>query len=228
MSSFTGELREARLNGTYSQEQMVSRRTYNAVLGGTLLWGFIINVILCATIGNVFYYVNPIGFLIGYLVSCLFGILLASKSDNPVISFLGYNMIVIPIGIVISSAVDAYGGMGSEIVVEAFLITMCVTASMTAFAIIKPEWCSKIGLILFPSLIGLLIAELIMLILGMDNIAFAWGGAILFSLYIAYDVYRSQQFAPTIDNAVDSAIDIYLDIANLFVRILKILGKAKR
>ncbi len=44
-------------------------------------------------------------------------------------------------------------------------------------------------------------------------------------MYIGYDIYRSQQYPKTLDNAVDSALDIYMDIANLFIRILSILGK---
>ena len=43
-------------------------------------------------------------------------------------------------------------------------------------------------------------------------------------MYIAYDVWRSQQFPPTMDNAIDSALDIYLDIINLFIDLLEIFG----
>ena len=50
------------------------------------------------------------------------------------------------------------------------------------------------------------------------------GVAALFSLYIGYDFYRSQQFAKTVDNAVDCALDIYLDIVNLFLALLRIFG----
>jgi len=63
------------------------------------------------------------------------------------------------------------------------------------------------------------------MIIGTTPIIVSWISAIIFSLYIAYDVYRSQQFPPTIDNAIDSAIDIYLDIINLFLDILEIIGK---
>ena len=67
-------------------------------------------------------------------------------------------------------------------------------------------------------------AELVMLWLGVSNIGISWIAAIVFSLYIAYDVYESQEYPPTMDNAIDSALDIYLDIANLFLRILQLLG----
>ncbi|MCR5192464.1 MAG: Bax inhibitor-1 family protein, partial [Bacteroidales bacterium] len=47
----------------------------------------------------------------------------------------------------------------------------------------------------------------------------------LFSGYIGYDVAKSQAYPKTLDNAVDSALDIYLDIINLFIRLLSILGR---
>ena len=52
-----------------------------------------------------------------------------------------------------------------------------------------------------------------------------WIAAGLFSLYLGYDIYRSQQYPKTIKNAVASALDIYLDLANLFIRLLEIMGK---
>ena len=66
-----------------------------------------------------------------------------------------------------------------------------------------------------------------LLILGRVQTVTSWIAAGVFSLYIGYDVYRSQQFPKTVDNAVDCALDIYMDIANLFLRILQILGKRK-
>jgi FtsH-binding integral membrane protein len=49
----------------------------------------------------------------------------------------------------------------------------------------------------------------------------------IFSLYIGYDMYRASVIERNIDNAVDVALSLYLDIINLFLEILKILGKNK-
>ena len=49
----------------------------------------------------------------------------------------------------------------------------------------------------------------------------------LFSLYIGYDWYCSQRYAATPYNAISCATDLYLDIINIFVRLLAILGKKK-
>ena len=84
--------------------------------------------------------------------------------------------------------------------------------------IIRDRW-------LYLLLIGLIFCEIILLIFHVDQIVTDWIAAGLFSLYIGYDIYRSQQFPKTLDNAVDSALDIYMDIANLFIRLLDILGR---
>ena len=47
----------------------------------------------------------------------------------------------------------------------------------------------------------------------------------IFSLYIGYDWYRAQAYPKTLDNAVDSAIDLYIDIVNLFLRILALMSR---
>ncbi len=80
---------------------------------------------------------------------------------------------------------------------------------------------------MFGCLIGLLVCEVVLLIFRVDQVVTDWIAAGLFSLYIGYDIYRSQQFPMTVDNAVDSALDIYLDIANLFIRLLSIMGRRK-
>ena len=227
MSSFAAKSREERLNAFYDSEEFISAQQYNLLLCGAVLWGVLINFILCVTVGNVYRYMNPLPFFIGYTVLLIAGLLISAKSHNPVISFIGYNMVVVPMGLVISTCVELYGGVQSEIVAEAFLITLCVTAAMTFFAVTKPELCEKMGGVLLPCLLGLIIAEIIMLLIGYQNILTAWIGAILFSLYIAYDVYRSQKFAKTADNAIDCAVDIYMDLANLFLRILRILANSK-
>ena len=219
--------RKARLAKAVSEDQIISTRVYNAIMLGVLLWGLLVNVILCATLGDAVSRMNPTALLILYVVCAIAGILIAGRSDKPLISFLGYNMVVIPFGLVISLLVYAYGGAGSDIVMYAFLYTMVITLGMTGAALAFPNLFAKLGGALLGVLIGLLVCEIVLLILGRYQTVTDWIAAGLFSLYIGFDVYRSQQFAKTVDNAVDCALDIYLDLANLFVRLLSIMSKKR-
>ena len=222
--------RKARMVAAVDPDEIVSDRVYNGTIIAVLFWGLLVNYLMCRYIRTeslVSLVENPLVFFIGYFVLAFGGIILAAKSHNPILSFLGYNMVVVPFGVVISIAVSAYGGLESQVVTYAFLYTMLITIGMMACFLIAPDFFSKIGGMLSAVLIGLVLCELILLLIGVKQNVIDWVAAGLFSLYIGYDIYRSQQFPKTIDNAVDSALDIYLDIANLFIRILSILGKRK-
>ena len=223
-----GEARRARMNADYSDEALISPRSYNAILVGTLLWGLLVNAILCVTVGDVYRFINPFLFLALYLVLAFVGIRVAVKSHNPLISFLGYNMIVVPFGLVISSMVASYGGISSAVVTNAFVYTLLITLGMLGAAMAFPEIFAKLGGALAACLLGMLLCEIVLLLLGRAQSATDWIVAGIFSLYIGYDIYRSQRFPMTVDNAVDSALDLYLDIANLFLRLLRIMSRSKR
>lgn len=220
--------RLARLNADYSDATIITDRMYNMILCGTVLYGVLVNILLCKLVGNVYNYVNPIVFILAYFFLCIAGIAVA-RSTNPAMSFLGYNMIVVPVGLVISTAVECYGGISSSVVLYAFYYTALITAIMTCLAILYPQIFAQLGGFLFAGLIGILIVGLFSRFLGSTGYYYySIFAAAIFSLYIGYDIYRSQQFEKTVDNAIDCAIDVYLDIANLFLRLLEILSARRR
>lgn len=219
--------RRARLETYVEPDAVISDRAYNAVLIGVLVWGLLVNVILCAYVGDVYRYISPGIFLLLYIVCAFSGTMIASKSRNPAISFLGYNLVVVPFGLVISTLVWEYGGLDSQIVRDAFVYTLVITLGMLGLEMMFPNFFDKLGTALLGCLIALIICEFVLLLMRVQQSVLDWVAAGMFSLYIAYDIHRSQQFPKTVDNAVDCALDIYLDIANLFIRLLRIFGKKK-
>ena len=91
-----------------------------------------------------------------------------------------------------------------------------------------PKFFEKIGGMLFVALIGLTITGIIAFIYNFDNVIISWVSAIIYSLYIGYDIYRSQKINKTIDNAIDCAADLYLDIFGVFIELLNILDKENK
>ena len=85
----------------YGDAGGISVTKYNLILGGVLLWGFLANVLICFFTRNVSLIDYAIPILIGYLVFALVGVLL-TKSHSAVVSFIGYNFVVIPLGFFIS------------------------------------------------------------------------------------------------------------------------------
>ena len=227
MNSLSAGAREKRLHTAVDPNTIISQRAYNLVLTGTVLYGLVINVLLCrqSIAEYIAYRVNPIAFFIGYFVCLIAGIVIAHKSQKPLISFLGYNLIVVPVGLAVAQGV-ILGGYSPAVVWHAFVTTAGVAVIMTAAGLLFPHFFEKIGAILFFGLIGVLFSFLISFFIPGVNVAITVVATGLFSLYIGYDVYRSQQFPFTVDNAIDSAIDIYLDITNLFLQLLRLFGRA--
>jgi FtsH-binding integral membrane protein len=202
----------------------MSVRTYNIALGILVLYGFIVNAIIVSVADDFFLRISPVVFLIGYFISALIGCILSAVSSNPFVSFVGYNFVVVPIGALLSICLRAYelGDVFSAIAVTGFVV-----AVMLLWAIIMPNFFAGMGRTLFFSLLIGIIAEFVAHLMGYGGDIFNWFFVIIFSLYIGYDWCKAQSYSKTLDNAVDSALDIYLDIINLFIRILEIMGKSK-
>ena len=207
-------------------DKILSPKTYNALFGIVVLYGLILNYLVCAYGVEFAMSIYPVILIISYLILGFLGIILSIVSKKAIVSFIGYNLLVVPSGLVLSLVLQEYGGIDTLVVKQAFLYTSIITGVMITSGVLFPSFFAKIGRILFVALFGLFITEIIMLIFNIDNILVSWIGAIIYSLYIGYDIYKSQKFKRTADNAVDCAVDIYLDIIGLFLYILDIFGEA--
>ena len=201
----------------------VDERTYNVILGLTIFYGFFVNAIMIVTCYSLFSSLNIYIFLAIYFVCTIAGGLIA-RSTKPVISFIGYNLIVLPIGGLLSILLPMYS---KKDVLSAVVITGVVVLIMVALSTFYPAVFLKMGRALFISLLVGLAAQLVAILLGYGGTLFSWLFVLIFSLYIGYDWSRAQAYPKTVDNAIDSAIDIYLDIINLFIRILSIIGRRR-
>lgn len=91
---------------------------------------------------------------------------------------------------------------------------------------------TKLGTILFMGLIGIIIASLINLVVGSQvfDLGITIIGIIIFTLYIAYDVQKIKYVAETLEEdkaAIICAFELYLDFINLFIKLLRLLGKSR-
>ena len=200
----------------------LSNSHFNLALGGFLLYGVLVNVVISFVLStHIFTSEQVIAILVLSLVCGIAGIFVALKNDEPIVSFLGYNMLVIPFGLMISFVVQAYT---PGVIFEAFLLTAIIMVVMMIAASVKPDWFRGMGTVLFIGLIGLIIAEVVCLFMGINPTWVSAFSACLFSLYIGYDWVRAQEGPKTLDSAIDNALNIYLDIINLFLDLLRLLG----
>ena len=202
----------------------ISTRKYNLVIGLVIAWGFFVNYATVTFLGTPeFIYNAPvIGIVLGYIVCSIVGIIMSAKSPNPVISFIGYNLVVIPIGIMLCLVLPM---IPAEIIGKAFCMTALITVGMLAISMAFPNTFLGMGRTLFFSLLIGIIVEIIAMLLGYRGELFDIIFVGIFSLYIGYDWVKAQAYPKTVDNAVDSALDLYLDVVNLFIRLLSIMSR---
>lgn len=202
----------------------ISANVFNMVIGLTLLWGFGVNYYTIKTIDPM--WVISLGFwplMIGYMVSALIGTMIYTKSDSALISFFGYNLVVAPIGILITPLIHFTDPL---IVQKALLATGGVTTTMMMLGSTFPSFFLSIGRTLFISLILLILMQVGMMLMGIHEPTWVdWVGSGIFCGYIGFDWARANALPKTLDNAVDSAASLYIDIINLFIRILSILSR---
>ena len=209
-------------------DSVISERAYNLIIGGMLLWGFLCNWLIVTfwSDGIMRYAYNGgtgIIFLL-YIVFAILGVILVNR-PNAVASFIGYNLIVVPIGVLLCIALD---GVDAQIISTAVLFTGLITLAYLILGTVFPGFFLSIGRTLLGGLGILLIGSLITAIFGIDDYLLCWLGAGLFGLFIGFDWARCNVCACTLDNAVDAAANLYLDIINLFLRIVRILNESKR
>ena len=183
----TDEYRLERMNNYAGTA--VNERTYNMIIGLTLLWGVMINVVMATVFAYQILSLNYILVLVVYFVGTIGCSILVHKSDSA---------------------------------------TGLVTVIMIILSMLYPAFFQGLGRTLFISLIGCIIVEFVGSILFHLPLTFIdYAVALIFCGFIGLDWSRAQQFPKTVDNAVDSAADIYLDVVNLFIRILSITGKRR-
>ena len=164
-------------------------------------------------------------FLVGYFASCFFGVFLFIKSKNAVVSFIGYNFVVVPFGLVVNLVVYHYD---RSLVIDAMLVAGMVTLIMMTLGTLFPVFFKRIVGALTIALIAVIMVQLIeIFILGVHHGIIDWIVIVIFCGYIGYDWGKANRIPKTIGNAVDSAAALYMDIINLFLRILRVMGRAK-
>uniref|UniRef100_A0A7S1G727 Uncharacterized protein n=1 Tax=Bicosoecida sp. CB-2014 TaxID=1486930 RepID=A0A7S1G727_9STRA len=122
----------------------------------------------------------------------------------------------------------------TDTVLLALVMTMGVTIGLTIYAFQTKRDFTMMGGFLFSMLFIFVIWGFLMIWYRgpIANTLYAGAGAIIFSLYIVYDTqliiggkHKKYQLSP--DEYVFAALNIYLDVINLFLYILALLGNRR-
>jgi FtsH-binding integral membrane protein len=205
-------------NGGYSS---MSERSFMATIAGFVVWGLLMIFIMATKFAPP----SPsLGYLLGVgLALPIIGILVAGfYQGNPILSFIGFNLIAIPIGL----CMGWVSATKTTVIQDALTLTLLITCVMGVLGIILPKFFESIGGFLFYSLLALVIVRTIQMFVpamhGMSIIDYVAAG--IFSLYIGYDMHRATLVDRNVANALQVAISLVLDIVNLFVSLISALS----
>ncbi|MCW8132278.1 MAG: US12 family protein [Planctomycetota bacterium] len=135
---------------------------------------------------------------------------------------------VVAMGLVLGLVVFAYSRLpgGMELVATALGITAAIFLTLTAYVRISGKNFTYLGGFLSMATIGLLLAGFALMFFGgpTANYIYAWVGAVIFSGWILYDTSAVTHIHYHENNVVGAVLDLYIDIVQLFLFILRILG----
>eukprot|EP00930_Biecheleria_cincta_P088507 TRINITY_DN77750_c0_g1_i1.p1 TRINITY_DN77750_c0_g1~~TRINITY_DN77750_c0_g1_i1.p1 ORF type:complete len:259 (+),score=31.55 TRINITY_DN77750_c0_g1_i1:25-801(+) len=135
----------------------------------------------------------------------------------------------IDVGIVCIALNEA--GLGAALV-QAAAVTGLLFLGLTLYAFVSKRDFSMLGATLFPLLLALSILGLASipfpsLRIGIVGLVYSVIGAAVFCGYMVFDTFRIMRMLQP-DDYVEGAIQLYLDIINLFLYLLDLIVKMKR
>ncbi|CAB3221048.1 unnamed protein product [Arctia plantaginis] len=194
-----------------------------------------IQLLATAAIAGTFHFVEPVKLFIhnnNWMVMVAFVLsmitlfaLIAKRRDSPANLYLLAAFTVVQaysIGVVVS-----YYNTG--VVIQALALTFAVVFSLTAYTLNTKTDFSFIGYGLVAGLSVLILGGILQIFIQSSafEVALSFVGAILFSLFLIYD---TQMMMTTLspEEYILATINLYLDILNLFLYILRILNELNR
>lgn len=157
----------------------------------------------------------------------------ALKKNNVLLAGILYTAYSYLTGVMCSIIFLAYTGTS---VFSVFLITAAMFAVMCFIGFVTKKDLSGVGSICIMGLVGIIIASLVnMFWIRSDGMDFVISiiGIVIFVGLTAYDMQKIKEMAYSSDETRENALalfgafQLYLDFINLFLKLLRVLGKRK-
>ena len=166
------------------------------------------------------------------------GLIFLLKSVDPEKVILKHLLWLLFVMVMIIIVYPIYFYNDKKIIISAFMTTLLITIALTGIAFAKPEWISlSIGPILFFGLLSIILMELFLLFVFRNKLgekkwlfrAISYAVIFIFMGFILYDTKRLQINAKECVKAdyINESMKIFLDILNIFVRIVGLKSRLK-
>ena len=205
----------------------ISPRTFNLVVAGLIFVGFCVMGLGTHIVSSYEFQLwaarNTLLYLVGSIAGTIVGIVLMSgavKRQSVPRSLIGYALFVCAFGLMCSQAVISYD---LPTINTAFLATAGITVVFGVLGILFPQFFRRIVGVLSVSLLALVVVQVVMVFMGVDQTWLDLAVVVVFCGFIGYDMHQATTIEPTLPNAVFTACNLFLDIMNVFIRLLDIM-----
>lgn len=204
------------LSRTYERTAPIIRNTY-MLLGATLLWSATASVI---GTGIAWSGLGAIACIIAAFAA-LFATMKMRNSGWGLVGIFAFTGLM---GLSLGPTLNHYLAManGPALITQAVGLTAIITFALSAYVVKSGRDFSRWGGFLFAGLITVIVAGIAAIFFPAMQVAVAGASALLFSGFILYDTSRLVRGEE--DNYIMATIGMYLNILNLFLSLLRILG----
>ncbi|XP_072178436.1 protein lifeguard 4-like [Diadema setosum] len=170
---------------------------------------------------------SPGMLMIAFVLSFIFLVALLVKGREYPVNMILLSLFTLVEAYSVGTVVTFYD---KSVVIEALFLTLAVSFGLLVYTVQSRKDFSTWGAGLYAGLIVLIMGGLLQVFFPHSDVlelVMAIGGAVLFSLFIIYDIHLLMHKLSAEDYIVAS-INLYLDLINLFMYILRILNQANK
>lgn len=228
----SSEFKKARMQDVSGTQ--LSQSGFNAVIGFMVLMGLALNFAVYFLTGKGAFFakllieqkISPWLLIIPVFILGLVGVGVSQRAKTAGARVLGFLLMSLVMSVSLTIIMSVYTDAS---ILSALSITAVVTVFMMMLSVIFPRFFLSIGRVLGITLLLCIVTEIGAYFIFRTDIGswMNWMVAIVFCGFIGFDWARAQVYPKTVNNAIACAADIYLDVINLFIRILEITGKRR-
>ena len=206
----------------------LSRRTYHFLTGAIVAASLLVIGLEYTYCLNNPWIIESLNF--AFVIACYVvpfaGIIIMALAGREHLGLMvvGYCMVTLTLGFLMAIVLTEYTAASIQ---RAILITAIIAISFATLGFAWPQLFRRIFPICVATLGIMIIIELVMMFLGIPSGWNDWVVIVIFCGLIGYDFYQAATDEPTVDNAIWYACEIYLDLINIFLRVLNITGRSR-
>jgi len=202
---------------------------FNSFLGKVFLnlfLGFIVTAVSAylAIYSGAIASLGKLGFILLAILSFVLVIAVSALRQNPLLAGIVFYLFCAIEGILLGPIFLVYT---KTAIFKAFIATGISFLTMAILAFTKKIDFRQFGSFLFAGLIAIIIASIVNIFLGSSTLDLVISiiTIVVFLGLIGYDLQTLEEIAYTDGNAYFGALNLYLDIINLFLAFLRIFGR---